>query len=235
MCAVTEVILPKYFLQAFRPARHPVTGDKWEVPLDLNSHGDTPQGPGRTGKTGYLLSRRDLFNEFNKSDSQFYRKNEAMGSRAETHRKVKWRNDMSAVVLEMMRRRVGEEITHLHSFCDENDRVYLKSCPDWDDAKNTKKHQHLGCLLYFQQPQAPPLPQLSTVGVGGTRRRKRLPVHDMEALMGPEHTAKLKAGLKLLQSGFIFAVCGPRTIKLQLLLWKLQGFMSREEYPPKSS
>lgn len=206
-----------------------MTKDNWEVPLGLNSHGDTTQPPGRTGKAGYLLSRRDFFHEFNITDSQFYRKNEVLGSRAENHHNVKWRDDMSAVVLEMMRRRVVEEITYLANLCDQG-RSHLKACPDWDDAKDTSRHQHLGCLLYFREPSGPVLPQLSTVDVGGIRRRKRLPVHDMEMLLGPEHTTKLKEDLKLFQSGFIYAVCGKRSIRLQLRLWKLQGFMSREEY-----
>ncbi|KAI2643408.1 hypothetical protein GGS21DRAFT_496206 [Xylaria nigripes] len=50
-------------------------------------------------------------------------------------------------------------------------------------------------------------------------------VHNMPMLLGPEETDRLKKEAGILADGSLFMLAGRRTIDLQLLLWKLQGYL----------
>lgn len=145
-----------------------------------------------------------------------------------------WRGDMDSFLLELMRRRVVESLLHFAAISEKEDRKkYLVKCETWDSVRELK---HRGCLLFLGRPDGAPSapaadivpPRLSTMTIEGVKWGWKLAVHNLLVLLGEEHSARLRRDSELLRDGSLYLLGRQATVKLQMLLWKLQGYMAWE-------
>ena len=247
-CPVTKTTLPSFFLQKLTLRSHPETGAPYFVPGGLDSKvptdaGDETLGAAegkkpQSGPSGYILSRQRLLQELqrpNSVHSKGYKNLLRMSDHGHTNlgsvlNHATWRSDMDLVVLEMMRRRAAEGLAYFARMVETESRDYIVRCERWDDVKS---HKHKGCLLYLGPPKGtlsePGLdsvpPRLSTMDAG-----HQLVVHNLRDLLGEEHVSRLRQGSKLFREGSLFLLAKQATVNLQLLLWKLQGYMGSQGF-----
>ncbi|AEO63198.1 2e9c0f8b-eea8-47dd-99f7-8fa8443612bb [Thermothielavioides terrestris] len=203
--------------------------------------------PTKTGPSAYVLSRQTLFRELQHRKSVYFgafQKLFRMSDHGRSHltaalNSANWRSDMDAVLLELMRRRISEGLLHFARLVLEQDRKYIVKCERWDDAKALK---HRGCLLFLGPPKGTAAspdsessspeyvpPRLSTMDVGPARYGSIIAVHNLCVLLGEEHVARLRQESKLFRDGWLFMLGRQATVNLQMLLWKLQGYMAWDE------
>lgn len=155
-------------------------------------------------------------------------------------KQVVWREDMGSLVLELMRRRVVEELIYYAQLSeDESRNTYVVRCDTWDAVKDPRYNGHRGCILWFGEAGNGPGPR-AIMDIPGVRSGRKIPVHNMQALLGPEHIARLREAAGVFCEGFLFMLVRKRTMELQLKLWKLQGYLAhpfkpREGPKPKKS
>jgi hypothetical protein len=65
--------------------------------------------------------------------------------------------------------------------------------------------------------------------MGPVRFGSKLAVHNLRELLGEEHVRKLREGSELLRDGSLFLLGRQATVNLQMLLWKLQGYLVWEQ------
>ncbi|PBP28896.1 Esterase-like protein [Diplocarpon rosae] len=146
---------------------------------------------------------------------------------------TKWRPDMQDFVSDLMGRRIVSTFSHLWKL----QRGYLVGCHGWDDA--LKKPQ-VAAFLWLgtigdEATRGPP--HFATLDVGTQdynevgsdlgRRKRKVPVFNLKALLGIEKISMLRA---LVPNGEVVALKHKNaTVELQLKLWKLQGYMATVE------
>ncbi len=245
--------MPRHFLQGFRVVAHPETSQPWLVPVGLEKwHPQTKAAPGvRTSITSYLLPRQDMLQIFGiaRKDSRYNLGQKTLLRRAvqytrglsEVLNRAAWRDDMPSFLPELMTRRIVEGLLYYANLTESEGRKYLTRCQTWEEVK---QHHHRGCLLFLGQDTAPSfseadsesgpialpsMPRLSTMDIEGVRFGRKLAVHDLRAVLGDEHLARLRNESPLLRRGSLFLLARMRTINLQLMLWKLQGYLPHAE------
>ena len=228
---------------------HPETGAPWFFPGGLDSKvsntatdaGDEASGAAKdkqpkSGPSGYILSRQRLLQDLQRPNSVYFKSYKnllRMSDHGHTNlgsvlNNTTWRSDMDLAVLEMMRRRAAEGLAYFAKMVETESRDYIVKCERWDDVKPLK---HKGCLLYLGSPEGtspvpgldPVPPRLSTMDAG-----HQLVVHNLRDLLGEEHVSRLRQGSELFREGSLFLLVKLATVNLQLLLWKLQGYMESE-------
>jgi hypothetical protein len=145
-----------------------------------------------------------------------------------------WRHDMDSVLLELTRRRVVEGLCHFAQMVQQQDRAYIVKCERWTDAPT---FNHRGCLLYLGPPEGASTeagseyipPRLSTMDMGKVRFGSKLAVHNLRELLGEGHVGRLRQESELLRDGSLFLLGRQATVNLQMLMWKLQGYMALGE------
>jgi hypothetical protein len=243
--------MPKFFLQQFRLVTHPETDETWWMAQNLKKRespaedeanntlaaGKTAREP--TGPSVYTLSRRDLLDALIPKRSPY-----ANGHKGFMHRSISsssspisghlnkavWRHDMGPFLLEIMRRRVVEQLLYFADKVENADRRYLIRCESWDEVK---QYNHRGCMLYFGGPigtDTTAIPQLSTMSIK-KRYNGTLAVHNMQDLLTEEHIQRLRTESPVLRDGPLLLLGRRPTLDLQLLLWKLQGYVSSSSAP----
>ena len=193
----------------------------------------------RTGPSAYVLASQKLMQELERDSSPYngaYKKLLRMSSTGQVNlTKVLntsiWRPDMHGVVLELMRRRIVEGLVHFAGMVEKQGRKYITKLGSWDEVG---QHKHRGCVLFLGPPNdrgassglgfVPP--RLSTMDFPESRFGKKLAVHNLHMLLGSEHLGCLRSQSELLSSGSLFLLGRQATVKLQMLLWKLQGYMA---------
>ncbi len=191
------------------------------------------------GPSTYVLARQDLLRAFLDRKSSYssthrslFRLSRSARLKAIASRAV-WRQDMDAFVVELMRRRIAERLLYYARLVEVEKRGYLVPCGSFDDVQ---AFSHRGCLLWFgpvgmpetanpSENPAPAPPRLSTMRVEGAKLARKLAVHNLESLLGPEHLSRLRQGSDLFREGSLFLLCRKRTLDVQMKLWKLQGYM----------
>ncbi|KXX81494.1 hypothetical protein MMYC01_201744 [Madurella mycetomatis] len=255
-CPISCSTLPNFFLERFALIAHPDTRQPWFVPQDLESKASGTAGATaeprqgiRTGPSAYVLSRQLLFQELKRGDSPYHSAHKRL-FRMSDHgqsrlplvlKQASWRSDMDTFILELIRRRVVESLLHFATISEKEGRKkYLVKCETWDGVKELK---HRGCLLFLgrqeggcsdSEPESPP-PRLSTMTIDGVKFGRKLAVHNLMVLLGEEHTARLRRESWLLRDGSLFLLGRQATVKLQMLLWKLQGYMAWGKTPGTES
>jgi hypothetical protein len=205
-----------------------------------------PGTPTRKGPSAYVLSRQRLLRELQLPNSLYFGQHRRLLRQSDRGQGVltavlnsaTWTADMDAVLLELMRRRALEGLLHVARLVRDQGRAYLAPCARWDDAKELS---YRGCLLFLGTPSAAGVggsgeseyvpPKLSTMDVGPVKFGRMLAVHNLPVLLGEEHVARLRRESELLGNGSLFMLAGLATVKLQMLLWKLQGYVPWEELP----
>jgi len=226
------------------------------VAVDDAGKPSVAQPPAKTkppGPLAYVLASKELLTSFQEKDTPLYGAQRKLmrqtggGRYNEALNQATWRSDMSSFVLELLRRRTVDNLLFFAEFVEKQDRKYLIRLDRWDDVS---KYNHRGCLLVLGggKPQgsaksgagigdmdhksmegstAINLPaRLSTMTLEGKRFGGKLAVHDLEALLGEEHTSRLRQESTLLSEGNLFLLGRRKTERLQLLIWKLQGYMA---------
>ncbi|TLD25624.1 hypothetical protein PspLS_05952 [Pyricularia sp. CBS 133598] len=204
-----------------------------------------PRGlPRPSSPTSYILCRRDVLkgiavtnNDHNKAPREAkpmiyraFKGRMAAMARVENPDKVVYRSDMDTYVLDLMRARTMEQLMHYASMSDSP--LLPKNClmrceGHWDQVPTT--HIHRGCVLWMgdcednevKRPEEYQTVRLQGVKIGGV-----LPVHDLTVLLGPENVKKLRVGSKMFSEGSTFLLGGPHSTRLQMKLWKLQGYLT---------
>jgi len=192
----------------------------------------------RTGPSAYVLASQKLMQELERESSPYngaYKKLLRMSSTGQVNlTKVLntsiWRPDMHGVVLELMRRRIVEGLVYFAGMVETQGRKYITKLGSWDEVG---QHKHRGCVLFLGLPNdrgassgaefVPP--RLSTMDFPESRFGKKLAVHNLQVLLGSEHLDRLRSQSALLRGGSLFLLGRQATVKLQMLLWKLQGYM----------
>lgn len=151
-----------------------------------------------------------------------------------------WRSDMDTVILDLLRKRAVEGLCHFARLSQEQARGYIVKCERWDDVKELK---HRGCLLYLGQAKGtapdPALefvpPRLSSMDVGPAKFGvAKLAVHNLREILGDEYLEKLRQRSTLLSDGSLFLLGRQATVNLQMLLWKIQGYVTWETNQTRS-
>jgi hypothetical protein len=214
--------------------------------VDGPTASSNPSRRGRpAGSTAYMLARRDLFAaqvvKSGISPSGVINRHVSKGIQnlfAHTHstnnlpfktKSVVWREDMDSFVLELMRRRIVEDLVYFSKYGEDATRKsYVVRCETWDAVKDDKFNGQRGCVLWFGEDENGPGPR-AIMDIPDVRWGRKIPVHNMQTLLGPEHIERLKEETALFGHGFLFMIIRSRTMDLQLKLWKLQGFLA---HPP---
>ncbi|KAK0619295.1 hypothetical protein B0T14DRAFT_431572 [Immersiella caudata] len=246
MCSVTKTPMPKFFLQQFRLVTHPETDEtwwmaqnlkKWEPPAETepNNKLDADKTCRESaGPSAYVLSSHGLLDSMQNKRSPYAGKQRGLMHQTifasgapigQYLNKALWRHDMGPFLLEIMRRRVVEQLLYFADKVEKANRRYLIKCDSWDEVK---QYNHRGCMLYFEGPvgtDTAVIPQLSAMSIE-KRYNGTLAVHNMQQLLTEEHIQRLRAESTVLRDGSLFLLGRRPTIDLQLLLWKLQGYVS---------
>lgn len=133
---------------------------------------------------------------------------------------------MGPLVLELMRRRIVEELVYYAQLSEDQRRdAYVVRCDTWDAIKDPKYNGHRGCVLWFGDGEGGPGPR-AIMDIPDVRFGRKIPVHNMQTLLGAEHISRLKEEAGAFREGFLFMLVRKRTMELQLKLWKLQGYLA---------
>ncbi|KAK3903412.1 hypothetical protein C8A05DRAFT_43348 [Staphylotrichum tortipilum] len=190
----------------------------------------TPKGV-KTGASSYVLSRQTLFREFVNPASEYF-KSEKRLFRMSDHglarltpalNRAVWRSDMDTVLLELMRRRVVEGLCYFSRLVESDDRRYITECKQWDDVMELK---HKGCLLYLGPPAAGESPSSADYV---PPRLSTMDILDDRYTHVIAHLARLREGCELMRHGSLFHLGRLATLSLQLMIWKLQGYMAWDQ------
>lgn len=202
----------------------------------------TPKGV-KTGASSYVLSRQTLLREFNNPASEYVRlekrlfrmSDHGLARLSSALNSAVWRSDMDSVLLELMRRRVVEGLCHFAGMVGGEGRKYVARLGRVEEVAGLK---HKGCLLYVgpvvvgeeaQEGEQYVPPRLSTMDIEGDRFTNVIVVHNLPEILGAEHLARLKEGCEMMRGGGWFHLGRLATVQLQLMIWRLQGYMAWDQ------
>lgn len=256
LCILTSVRLPSYFQIPFGIAKHPKTGAPWHLPRlselgsgsEANSTPPTPSSSSpesekeaeskvaaRTASGTYLVASRDTLAHISQLKRIAYRRimpyrwKEDPILRASD---IVWREDMDTVVLEMLRRNVAKDLKYLAS----RPAAYIAACKSHD---NISDHTQISAVLSLAPDAAVSSREASSdtpasSGAQGLppyamRRYKDcyIPYYNLFTLLGPTHLQSLRDSKPDHFGGQIAVIKAKRrTVRLQLALWKLMGYLA---------
>ncbi|KAK3988349.1 hypothetical protein QBC44DRAFT_343354 [Cladorrhinum sp. PSN332] len=197
------------------------------------------------GPSAYTLNSRRFIKSFQDKTSPYgghYRKLLRMNDGGSNRFRsalgnARWRTDMDVALLDTMRKRIVERLLECATSVEHEDRKYILPCT-WD---NVHEFNHRGCLIYMGNPDESSgsagdinIPRLSSIDVKGKKYGWKIAVHDLRVLLGDEYISQLRQQSSLLGNGSLFLLSRAATQPLQLLLWKLQMYISLDQ-PEASS
>ncbi len=219
---------------------HSMPGEPGSLIPDDSLSQDSKRLP--VGPAGYALARQDLIRSFLDSESPYFSSHKRLFAmtRSKRHKSAAgqavWRSDMDTFLLELMRRRITEDLLFYARLVEDDNRRYIIRCDDYEDVKS---HHHRGCLLRLgpestpvpctgasirAAPEAPP--RLWAMQVDSHKLSTRLATIDLRILLGEEHLGRLRERSPLFREGSLFLLGRRRTLELQSKLWKLHGYMA---------
>ncbi|KAJ6787424.1 hypothetical protein PWT90_03264 [Aphanocladium album] len=247
-CAVTKTQQPRYFLQRFDIVRHPETNDGWMVPSndayrhiqrrneahsreasaqanvsEAGSSGDLERTP---RVTGYVTSQKSVLDAISGPKKRLrgallaHRTGMALNPDAKS---PVWRHDMSEVVLQTLRCEAVGELIQRAALAENK---FVQPCLSWEDIKDVGGR---GCVLWLPKAtDASTARQHATFDVAGANYGGKLPVHDLNWLLGEEEVSRLRRESHVFRENELLVLKGWPTnsmVELHLLLWKLQGYL----------
>ncbi|KAI1377119.1 hypothetical protein F4677DRAFT_417449 [Hypoxylon crocopeplum] len=191
------------------------------------------------GPNSYALARQDLLSAFTTPGSGLEGRQRRFAGISPRYKSIAktlvWRKDMDTYVLGLMQQDIVNELLYLSKLCADDERYYIVKCYGWDDVQ----YKHRGSVLWFGEPEEgadskvashQPGPfatfDIQTTDTHGGPVTTSVAVHNMPMLLGPEHAARVRGEAVILKDGSIFMLAGRRTVKLQMKLWKLQGYLA---------
>lgn len=226
--------------EASQQPSDPAMGNPSQVEAQSPSQGKPRGNDKPAGPTSYMLARQDLISlqgSKTRGDAAVWRRLMALNHSSPKFnsvlKHVVWREDMGALVLELMRRRVVEELVYYAQLSEDTTRnSYVVPCDTWEKVKDPAYNGHRGCVLWFGEGEGPG--PRAIMEIPGVRFGRKIPVHNMHALLGREHIARLKEQAAVFREGFLFMLARVRTMELQLKLWKLQGYLAHPSAPSQA-
>ncbi|KAI6381487.1 hypothetical protein MCOR25_001180 [Pyricularia grisea] len=198
-----------------------------------------PRGlPRPASQTSYTLCRREVLKQLLTNIPRGRSKSRvvvrmAARAQAENPNTVVYRADMDTYVLELMRERTMEQLMHYAHICDApvKPKRYIVRCEGhWDQVQTQAQMQtHRGCVLWMgdcDDKEVKRPGEFETVTLQGVKLHGVLPVHDLTVLLGPENVKRLRVGSIMFSEGSTFLLGGQPSTRLQMKLWKLQGYLA---------
>lgn len=188
------------------------------------------------GKTRYTNRHVSFLGNRGKYDSRF-------------GKSTVWRRDMDNFVLDLMRSRAVQQLLYFLKRDEEIGTKYLQPCASWSEIKDL---DHRGCVLWYSaseaggyqdqtRPSGGNAPgEYATVDIPEKQYGASLPAHNLEYLLGENHLRNLRESA-VFRDNNIVLLGQRRTIMLQLMLWRIQGYLASYGYevntdtPPKKN
>jgi hypothetical protein len=240
----------------FGVAKHPKTGAIWHLPRlpDITSgseanrkpHSPSPSSPGtptdseskssvRTATGTHLVASRDALAYISKPNKSAYRRLLPYRWKEDSSLKtseIVWREDMDTFVLDLLRKSVARELKYLAS----RPAAYIAACEGYD---NIADHAQVNAVLWLGQ-SSESSSQEATLGSTATSEDRGpppyamhrykdhyVPCHNLPTLLGHTNLQTVRASSPAQFGGRMAVIKAKRrTVKLQIELWKLLGYMS---------
>lgn len=278
LCPLTRAVLPRQFLLDFEVVNHPETGEFWWAPgaqavekvkpkfrqavtvEDEKKEIDSVVKTQRAPIIAYALNKKSVLDKLSESKKTSVRLLGARDGTAHSQgaRLAFLRPDMSDVVLKMLRQ---EAVDALIARCTRTDiaagslNESVQVVSGWDEVKLVKRR---GCILLLREHAggvedgAASLSEYATFDVDGAKYDSKMPVHDLDRLLGAEEVARLRAGApavfgkdahqhqphqeqKTVQLYVLKIWPKPSMVNLHQLLWRLQGYLAKGAAPSSAA
>lgn len=193
----------------------------------------------------HVLARQDLLKEFFAHGSRHRGGHFRLASAPQVSSLAKsaiWREDMDTVILDLSRKQIMHDLIYLSKLCEEKERHYLLRV---HDPNETVRLVRRWCFLWLGEPRNP-IPgteaqesatgpeklengpeQYATLDIEGVSKTDTTrPLYNLPRLLGPDNIQRLRSESSILREGSLFVLRGQKSAKLNLRLWKLQGYMA---------
>jgi hypothetical protein len=180
--------------------------------------------PHARGTVYYVLSHFDLIEKSSQAPAKRRREmaKNALGT------KSVWREGMQDVVLGVMR----DEIIHELGLVGLPERLRLGYLSPLTSLADVKDVVERGCVLWWGDDMAvgDTPGKYATLDLEGVLYGAKVPVHNLRVLLGDEHLEKLRGQCAFFREHGMAMLRRRVTLKTQLKLWRLQGYVSGEHF-----
>ena len=250
LCLLTGVRLPSYFLIPFGVAKHPETGAPWHLPRlfdsskasgasaasPVSSSSPKPNSaltshkPIRTATGTHFVASCGALAYVSSLSKSTYRRLLPYRWKEDPSLKIPdiiWRQDMAAFVLGMLQKRVVRDLEYLAS----RPAAYVVACKSHYEIS---AHAQIGAILWLGpshdqldgainvEEQGPPQYAMHRY------RGHYIPYFNLVTLLGRTNLLTLrKTGLAQIGDQIAVLKAKRPTVKTQLELWKLLGFLAQ--------
>lgn len=213
------------------------------TPLPATRTAQAPN-PRRTLTGTYFIAQKSTLRFISRFDKQKYQKMFPLrwktGSNLET-RGVVWRQDMDTYVLGLLRKDLLTNLKYIAS----RPAGYMVGCGAYEQIG---KHAQVGAALWLGDiAEGPTSTGLEGTGSGGDTgassegsvgppayamldyRSRHIPLYNLRTLLGLECLEQLKGSNAIFQDKFVVVKQKRNTVKIQLALWKLMGYLAANE------
>jgi hypothetical protein len=208
-----------------------------ETSFESMELGDTKEDEEMGNKVGYNVYTISSMRELNKLHQTKFKAHTLIPNRLRRINSAMnvasiavWRQDMGVFLHTLWQRRISEHLTYLKGL----KKGYVVDCEDWEDAK---RKTQVGAFLWIGTAEGndnamKPPQQWATIdipyGHRVFRETRKVPVYNMQTLLGEEPLAELK--IRGILKGKIVVVKDKKvTLNLRMKLWKFQGFLAVPE------
>lgn len=228
---------------------------------DIIPYDQDPEKRGRGHVTGYVLADRPLLRfigEAKKNAGKLLGGRTGMGYRP-AYRNAVFRPDMNDVLLKMMQQAVVDALITRGTASEHfSPQQQIEQVGSWDDVKHVKQR---GSVLLLRADHGAtktttedgvsntaPFPGYVTLDVSGASYDRKMPVYDLNRLLGTDEVARLRASAPALfgqhggqgrrsgeQKYVLKRKSSRSSTNLHLLLWRLEGYLAENRAPAPSA
>lgn len=193
----------------------------------------------------HVLARQDMLREFFTPGSKHKGGHFRLASAPHVSALAKsaiWREDMDTVILDLSRQQIMHDLLYLSKLCEEQGRGYFIRV---HDPNETGRYVRRWSFLWLgecenhtsgaeaQKSATGPEKvedgpgQYATLDIDGVPKTEiTRPLYNLPRLLGSENMQRLRSESSILREGTLFLLRGQRSAKLNMRLWKLQGYMA---------
>lgn len=192
----------------------------------------------------YVLARQDLLQGFFTPGGKYKGGHFKLASAPHVSGLAKsaiWREDMDTVILDLSRQQIIHDLLYLSKHCEE-ERTYIIKVNDpneigrfnrrwsflWlgEGKDHTPEAEAQESATGPEKLQDGPA-QYATLDIDGVPNTETTrPLYNLPRLLGPDNMQRLRSESTIMREGSLFLLRGARSSKLNLRLWKLQGYMA---------
>lgn len=219
--------------------------------------GEVPERTSKAPITVYTLTNRSLFDKIGKERRHV---GKLIGGRSgmaymPVSRAAVFRHDMGDVILKMMRQTLVDAlVARSTSSVSGSPGTQIERIESWDDARNVKERGSV-LLLSGDDTEAikagsdvtEPFPAYLTLDVDGASYDRKIPVYDLNRLLGAEEVARLRGSAPAVfgrnetqgrsgqQKYVLKRKSSHSSTNLHLLLWRIEGYLAETRAPASSA